>query len=294
MGRLAWLPFIAGFVNAALAAQPLERSYPASADAQIEVSNARGRIEVNGWEKNEIAVSGQLAEGARLETEGKGGWHRLQVVADAPKSWVVTPAAGAALVLRVPRASSLKIRTISGTVGVVGLESSGALQIDTVNGAQKVDGQVKQVLLRSVSGPITFRGHSERGEVVTVSGEVAVESGEGGRWAVQTVSGSVAWRGSVLERVSIQTASGRVEAAVQLSAGARVDVRTVRADVLFRLPPDVSARMQVASRMGTVASDWGTVRANAAGSQLLHIPEPARGTLDIESLMGGVSLKKEP
>src|SRR5690606_17261637 len=47
----------------AFAGTPIDQTRPLEADGRVEISNVKGSIEVRGWERNEVHVTGELGKG---------------------------------------------------------------------------------------------------------------------------------------------------------------------------------------------------------------------------------------
>jgi len=59
--------------QAALAGSPISERAPADATGHVEISNTAGSVEVSGWARNEVEVTGTLGDGVeRLEFSRAG------------------------------------------------------------------------------------------------------------------------------------------------------------------------------------------------------------------------------
>ena len=64
----------------ALAQTAINETRPLDARGRVDISNIKGRIEVRGWERNEVQVTGTLGKGVeRLDIESSGGQVSIEV-----------------------------------------------------------------------------------------------------------------------------------------------------------------------------------------------------------------------
>ena len=53
---------------------PVNRTVPADAAGEVEISNVSGTIDVRGWDRSEVQVTGELGDDVeRLDVESSGG-----------------------------------------------------------------------------------------------------------------------------------------------------------------------------------------------------------------------------
>ena len=126
-------------------ADNIDRRAPMSHGGELEVSNLAGDVEIVGWSREEVRVTGDLWEGAeRLEFDTDGSTTRIEVV--LPKKG--RNPKGASLEIRVPDSSRIDVTTVSAEI-----------EVENIRGAQR---------LQSVSGDIETEVFSESAEVRTV------------------------------------------------------------------------------------------------------------------------------
>ena len=65
---------------AALAQTAINETRPLDARGRVDISNIKGRIEVRGWERNEVQVTGTLGKGVeKLDIDGSGPQVSIEV-----------------------------------------------------------------------------------------------------------------------------------------------------------------------------------------------------------------------
>lgn len=235
-----------------------ERSWSVDPDARIDVEIVNGRIEVRGWEKNEVRVEARGAGADRLEVDASAGWVSIRVqhgFGMLPWHFGKTEVD---LELRVPFGSRIEAKTINGPIRA--RDVRGTVSFYSVNGKIEVEGSPREIDLETVSEDIEFRGESRGGGssaiAKTISGSIELR-GVSGEVDVSTISGSIEVRGSQFERVQLGSVSGSIELVGSLAAGARVRAKSHSGSVKLRLPADTSARFDAESFSGSIDNDFG-------------------------------------
>lgn len=130
MARVVWV-LVATLPPPVAADTPLSASLQARADGRVEISNKVGSIDVQGWARTEVEVTGSLGKGSeRLDFNEEGGVVRIEVVLrpGGDMNWV----GASELVVRIPSGSELAIRSGRGDVTVGGV--TGPQTVQALNG----------------------------------------------------------------------------------------------------------------------------------------------------------------
>lgn len=284
----------------ALAGTPINETREVDATARIDISNVKGAVNVSAWDKNEVAISGTLGDGAkRLAIDGGRGSLSIRVEGpDKSKGslWGSdTSMQETILDLKVPRAAALEIGVVSAEVAVNDT-SGGNVQVDSVSGRIRLASvQSPRLRLESVSGDVDFQGRSDDASIETVSGDMIVR-GVGGRTRAETVSGSMRiTAASPFKQFDASSVSGDMEVTGALASGGRVEIETMSGDVRLNLPAAVSAKITAESFSGTLRSDFGTVRKpdRGPGTSLDANAGSGDGEISVDSFSGDVTIRKE-
>ena len=247
LGALTTAPASAGgTVDERLAADPRGR---------VEVSNASGRVEIEGREQSEVVVTGTLGKDVKeLRFERRGGAIEVEVLHD---SWFerFRDDGEARLVVQVPLASDVEVRCVSADVVVSGL--TGDLEVDAVSGDVAVDVDSKGIDLASVSGDLEARSTEGRVEALSVSGAVRVRL-DAGQFEIGTVSGDIEARVDSLRRGEAESLSGDLRFEGDLAPAGRLELDTKSGDIDLRLPAEVSAEVELEVFSGGIESDFGS------------------------------------
>jgi DUF4097 and DUF4098 domain-containing protein YvlB len=194
----------------------------ADLNGAVEIDNVAGRVDVTGWDRAEVEVTGTIGERVeRVDVNTAAGHTTVRVVVPN-QSWGRGDGMKADLLVRIPRKSfltatfvsadftahelqgQLEIHTVSGSVGG---ELAREAKINTVSGAMKIAAGAGPLELNSVSGAIVVTGSSGDVRVGTVSGKADVELGTVTRARFQTVSGTVNVSGSLAKGAEVTATS---------------------------------------------------------------------------------------
>lgn len=237
---------------AALSQDYLQR-YALPSGGHFSLENVNGKVEVEGWERNEVEVSAlKTTEGdardldrVRIEVR-KDGCH-LSVRTVYPEGQAVEVAVD--YHIRVPHRVLLNtIETVNGSVRVEGIDGAGDL--------------------RSVNGNVEVLDSSGRFSEHTTNGNLRLELrhlAEGGPMTLETVNGSV-WIG------------------LAPSARAQLDVRSMNGDFSSDLPLIEQSSYGAGDFRGRLES--GPDHSRAGGSELLV--RTVNGAVRIFSFRPGV------
>lgn len=195
-----------------LAEQTVDKTVPSTASPAIEIELIAGSVDVIGWDRPEVKVTGRIeGAGNQLEIDGEGG--EISISIDPGEGGRRKMAAF--LEIHAPAGASLEIDAVSADVGVQGVR--GALEIDSVSGKLTIDGSSADVELSSVSGHVSLisRQPLRSVEIASVSGRVEVDGdlAPEGHIEIETVSGRVdlSLPARVSARFEVETFSGRID-----------------------------------------------------------------------------------
>ena len=194
-----------------LAAVPVNDRRDVAPDALIEVSLVSGSVQVTGWDRSEMELTGSLGdEDQKLEISG--GKSRLKIKVRLPSKEREPEPSN--LVLRVPRGGQIEVENISGPITIT--DMTARVDVDSISGDVVIKGKPRRLELNTVSGEITVDdGDSlENAEVKSVSGsiEARLRFRPGASFDFETVSGGITLRfpGTASADFEISTFSGDI------------------------------------------------------------------------------------
>ncbi len=273
-------------------AEDVDRTMDADPDGTVTISNVSGSVEVQGWSRNEVAVSGEI--GRRVEElifERDGNEVLIKVKVPRRSHGGIS----SDLTINVPLASSVQIHTVSADIDVTDVE--GEQQLESVSGDVTVEAHASDIDLGSVSGDVEVQGdnQSARSRISTVSGDIDAES-LSGEISAESVSGDISTINGSFERAAMNTVNGEITFHALLLDGGRLDVETVNGNVDIDFGGDVSARFDIETFNGSIRNCFGpeAVRTSkyAPGRELKFTEGDGSGRVTIETLNGNLRLCK--
>lgn len=279
------------WLSTALAVE-VDRIMDADPDGTVTVSNVAGSVEVRGWSRNQVEVTGEL--GSRVEElvfERNGGEILIKVQVPKRNNGGIS----SDLVIRVPEGSSLKVNTVSADIDVGGVE--GEQQLQSVSGDIDAEAHESDIDFGSVSGDIEVQGDKKatRSRLNTVSGDIDTDS-LAGEISAETVSGDLAAINGRFTRVNLNSVNGEIVFRAALQDNGRMDVETVNGDVDIQYDGDVSARFDIETFNGSIRNCFGpeSVRTSryAPGRELKFTEGGGSGRVSINTLNGNIRICK--
>jgi len=181
-------------------------------DGRFRLDNVNGRIEIETWEKQEVAIEAEesapnrrLLDQVHIAIRGEGA--RVEVHTETPHGgWFL--GAGSTKVdyrVRIHKQARVEVKTVNGLVRVDGV--AGSVRAETVNGAVRIADASGSVEAKTVNGSIQAEYH---------------DPGDG-RHAFSTVNGAVTLYlpGGTRGYVNARTVNGRITTDFPLQASSK-------------------------------------------------------------------------
>jgi DUF4097 and DUF4098 domain-containing protein YvlB len=225
----------------------VERKVAASPNGDVIISNVAGTIDVRGWDRNEVQVTGTLGRSVeRIDVESSDGRTVVKVVLPRGNAHD----GDADIEVSVPKGSSVEVSAVSADVSSRGV--LGTQRLKSVSGEVTADIVGSESEVSSVSGDVTVRGGGKpiRLRVTSVSGSLDITN-TAGKLDVVTVSGDARVQMGETSEVRGRTTSGNLEISGQLARDGRVDVEGVSGDITLR----VSAPGGLSTEIETFSGD---------------------------------------
>jgi DUF4097 and DUF4098 domain-containing protein YvlB len=271
-------------------AEEINQSMDAAADGTVSISNIAGSVEVQGWSRNQVEVTGELGDDVEeLIFKRDGDEIRIKVKSRHRSSHDVD----SDLVIKVPVRSSLEVHTVSADIDIT--EVTGEQSIESVSGDIATEAQTSDIDINSVSGDLEIAGDNKsmRSRLSSVSGDIDTEN-LAGEIGAESVSGDLVVADGVFDRVMLGTVNGDIVFHARLLDDGRLDVETVNGDVNIEFAGDVSARFDIETFNGDIRNCFGpkAVRVSeyAPGYELKFTEGGGSSRVTIETLNGDLSL----
>jgi DUF4097 and DUF4098 domain-containing protein YvlB len=284
---IAALACLVGPWNVGLGAA-VNESRPADAQGAVEIYNVAGTLNVQGWDKAEVEVTGDIGKGVeRVEVTGGGNHTSVRVVLRS-SHW--NSDGDANLTVHVPAGSALSCQTVSADLKVDGVRGEAALK--TVSGDIRAD-VGGDISAHAVSGTVHVKAPAAKSiELDTVSGDADVIGG-GGEFEVTTVSGDAKAKLGNVTRARFQTVSGTLEASLTLNPNGRLDAQSVSGDVQLDFPTQPAAEFDLETFSGDIDNCFGpkpVERRHGPGSSLSFKNGEGTGRVRINTHSGTIKL----
>jgi DUF4097 and DUF4098 domain-containing protein YvlB len=226
----------------------VDRKVTATANGEVVISNVSGTVDVRGWDRNEVQVTGHLDDDVeRLEFETSGGRTVIKVIVPRGGSHD----SSATLEVQVPKMSTVEVSAVSADVSSRGV--LGTQRIKTVSGEVTADVSGNDSEIGTVSGDLTVRssGKPISLRVTSVSGSLDLSNGAG-KLDVVTVSGDARVQMVEASGVRGRTTSGDLDLRARLTRDARVELEAVSGDLSISVPGTEGLSADVESFSGDI------------------------------------------
>ncbi len=278
--------------TAACADTAINESLDAAEDGEVVVSNVSGSVEVSGWSRNQVEVTGSLGDGVEeLIFERDDDEILIKVKLERRKS----RSGSAELVIKVPEKSSLKVNTVSADIDVQDVHGEQDLQV--VSGDIEVEFYAEELKAEAVSGDVSVSADNQESNarVSTVSGDIDIEN-LAGELKTETVSGDIDVIEGSFSRITAETVNGDMVLRANFQPGGRMDLETVNGSVDVDFEGNLSAEINVETFNGSIRNCFGPdpVRTSkyAPGRELDFTEGGGNGRVRIRTLNGSVRLCK--
>ncbi len=237
----------------------------AQLDGAVEINNVAGQVQVTGWERPEVEVSGTLGDRVeRVDVNTSAGHTTVQVVLPQ-ESWGRGGGMEAELVVHIPRNSFLTATLVSAGITTRGLQ--GEQQLRTVSGS--IDGDLAhEGKIDTVSGTIKLAAGAGPLEVNSISGPITIK-GATGDIRIGTVSASADLDLGAITRAHLHTVSGAVSVDSSLATGAQLEAASVSGSLRFTLKG--AADYDIESFSGSIDNCFGPKAQRAEYGPGLHL-----------------------
>ena len=269
----------------------VERIVPADARGEVEIVNISGDVQVRGWDRPEVQVHADLGHGVeRLDVQSGKGRVTINVVIASDRN-----AGSSDLVVEVPRASTLLVKTVSADQTIADVR--GVQRLQAVSGSISTQVWGEEFSIKTISGEITVQGHKMPAvaNVNTVSGDVVLGD-LAGELALETVTGDMQASMQPLTRGRIQTTNGDLRLHATLARDARIDAEAINGDLSFLLRQPIDAEFDIETFNGEIDNCFGpkSVRTSefAPGNALRFKEGAGSARVRVKTLNGGVEICK--
>lgn len=276
--------------TAAVAATDINETMDAAADGTVEISNVAGSVEIEGWSRKQVEITGELGSDVDeliFERDGDEIYIKVKIARDHGRR--VT----SDLIIKLPEGSSLEINTVSAEIEVNNVK--GELDLESVSGDIETETFAEDIDISSVSGNVVVVGGKKpmRSRLNSVSGDIEAD-GLAGEIEVETVSGDLEIVNGVFQRAAAHSVNGDIVFRAELLDDGRLDIETINGEVDVNFSGELSARFDIETFNGDIRSCFGPESERTSrytpGRELLFKQGDGSGRVTIQTLNGNIRL----
>ncbi|MEO5580530.1 MAG: DUF4097 family beta strand repeat-containing protein [Gemmatimonadaceae bacterium] len=264
------------------------RGQPINADGAIRIYNLVGSVRVLGWNRDSVAVRGEVGKSNSLHMGG--GRAGMKMFVEGADERNPQPAH---IEVLVPMRSKVWIKTATADVDVSGV--SGSLDIYVVGGAIRVTGSPADLNAEAIDGSIQITGSPSWVRAKSASGSVTLR-GSSADVTLSTVSGGIAVEGTAFERAKFETVTGNIGFAGSFKRGGAIDFETHGGGIDIGIPSGSPADFDIVSIAGAINNRLTSQAVLAGrygrGAELSTSNAGGGARVSIRSFKGQVTLRR--
>lgn len=260
----------------------VEKTFDATRDPRISLSNLKGHVLVRGWDKAQVHVVYTVAS-PRVEVDSEilpeaGPAERVHFETHLLDPALASSDQAIDYTLDVPSGSSVEIRNAQGKTVLEGIQADATLQ--SVGGDILVRDYSGHLSARSIAGDIEVIRPTGSIEVVSITGNLHFVSPATSRLHGSTTSGRVLYEGDLMPRGDyiLSTYSGDLDIICPTRASYELRARTEKGKVINTLP--MTRQRESASSLDMRRSLLGTHNSG-------------RATLELTSFSGTIRIRPQ-
>lgn len=272
----------------ALSADEFHSAHSADPDGTVEVVGILGSIEIDGWDRSQVDVTGPGDVGDKVRISGDGNKTVIHIRPDIGGEH--GDKSEPRLVIHVPSKSDVKVTLVSANLKVQGLK--GDTDLRTVSG--NISGEVGgDLIANTATGFVHLTARAAKStEVKTINGDVELKGGSGDV-SIQTVTGNAKVDLATVTRGRFRTISGNLSANLALAPDGDLDGESVSGDLRFEFPAVPPADFDIQSFSGGIDNCFGPKAEQTRygpGSRLEFRNGKGQGRVRVETKSGDVHL----
>ena len=223
-------------------------NYKLEPGQRVSVENSNGSIEISGWEKNEVDISGEryapteeYLRQLKVDVQASAAAVRIRTVKPQKMGWQGSNG-GVKYLIRVPKQTLLdRIESTNGSLRVDDVQ--GNAQLRSTNGSVKLYRSQGRYDVLTTNGSIEMSVHVGDVKARTTNGGIRVDDLQGTLTA-ETSNGGIHARltGAAAQASTLETTNGAIEVTLEKPAGIRAS--TTNGGITVRLPAELKASIR--------------------------------------------------
>lgn len=287
---------LGGFSDSQRFKEDFHFSYDLKPGGMLYMENMNGSIEITGWEKDTIDISGTKY----AAEEGALRGMKVDIVQspDAVRIRTIAPSGyrgnlGARYLIRVPQKTQLdKIASSNGSVRVEGLQ--GAARIRTSNASVRVTKLDGALEIQTSNGAVEANDVTGGATIHTSNGSIRIDGMRGALQAGTTNGGIHArlMNPEPQKPVKLESSNGSVELTMDNLKDNDIRVNTSNSSITVRLPGDARGVLRAHTSNAHVKTDFNVNARNASKSHIDGTIGSGGPVMEFSTSNGSINLLK--
>lgn len=268
-------------------------SYPVDAKARIDAESFNGSIEIEGWDRNEVEISGSkygssedASKSIKIDVHNTPG--SVEIRAVRPSTFGGNM--GAKFVLHVPRNAELdRITTSNGKIDVK--DVSRAAHLKSSNGSITITGVQGEVDAHTSNGSIEADSVAGAASFKTSNGHIYADK-MGGALDAETSNSGIEARLDPSGSVKLMTSNGSIDLTLEKSPRSDIRAETKNNSITVHIPSDASAKLVADTSNASIKSDFDLAGGEKAKNHLSGDIGSGGHTIELTTSNGHISVAK--
>jgi len=277
----------------AFAGDKIDKTLDMVGDGEVEIHNNRGNIVLEGWDKDQVSVKGELDDLTEKFVFVSEGNKTLIKVVLPDRNYHSKSGRGSNLKIFVPMNVSVQFGGVATDLEISKI--NGGVDISSVSGSIQLSSIGKRAYINSISGNIKLKDVAGSLEVSTVSGDVDA-SVSANRIAINGVSSNITVRTENIELAKLSTVSGDTKLYGRLEKEGEVKLGNVSGDSYFYVKGDLNARVDLETGPGgdviNQYSDEKPTSSFIGSEKLKYTAGSGEGLIRMSTVSGEIGLKR--
>jgi DUF4097 and DUF4098 domain-containing protein YvlB len=283
--------------------EDFRHSFPLNSNGRVSLEGFNGSIEVTGWDRNEIEITGTKYASSEeflkaIKINISNTPDSITVRTDRPNreggSWFRNEGGGVRFIVRVPRKAQLdRVSSSNGSIRLENVDgnarlnsSNGTIRANRVNGNLEVSTSNGGIELLDINGGMNLR---------TSNGTIRVDNAKGA-FEAQTSNGAIRARLDQIPPASMIRAissNGTIDLTLPSFNNNEVRATTSNSSITVHLPSTVNAQLHAATSNANITSDFDvTIRGALSKNRLDGKLGNGGGLIDLTSSNGSIKILK--
>ncbi len=275
-------------------AADVDKTLPWTEGGKVKISITSGQIEIRGWNKNEVKLTGDYSgESDRLIFKESGSNIKLELRDEGGSWWGGHSNGSVDFTLYTPFESDIDIDGTSLEIEIDDIQ--GSIDASSISGRVKVSSETKRADIETVSGDIDIDKANGKMRLRTVSGDINAQV-SAINFDAKTVSGDIDSRIGNTEYASLLSVSGDIDVELTLANDGRVDGQTVSGNLELsfensRVNADFELNTGPGGDISNKLSNDRPDDNDHWGQKLNFTVGSGDATVDLETMSGSIRLR---